>query len=264
MDFEIKEKYDFYDLVKIMALLRAPDGCPWDREQSHESIKTNLIEETYEVIEAINKQDKELLCEELGDLLMQAVFHAQIEKEQGAFDIDDVCTGIVKKLVERHPHIFGSANADTVDKVLETWEEIKAKTKNRKTVASSIASVPRELPALMRAQKVQKKAAKAGFDWDNIDGAFDKIYEELDELKEVIKEENSEKITDEFGDVLFSCVNVSRFLHIDSEQALTESTDKFAKRFERVEKKCRENNIDMPSSSVEELDKIWESVKNEA
>lgn len=261
VDFTKKDEYNIVDLLEIMALLRQPGGCPWDAKQTHESIKQNFIEETYEVIEAINKNDKDLLCEELGDIMMQVVFHAQIEKEQGSFDFDDICDGICKKLIVRHPHVFGDVEADTVDKVLSNWDEIKNKTKGRKTVADSMISVPRELPALMRATKLQKKAADVGFDWDNASGALDKLGEETLELKEAIASGDKTHIEEEFGDLLFSMVNVSRFIKVDSEEALTKASDKFLDRFSKVEKLASQRGIDMKSSPLEVLDSLWNEVK---
>lgn len=261
--FKFKDKYNAYDLVEIMRILREPDGCPWDREQDHESIKKNFIEETYEVIEAINKNDKELLCEELGDVMMQVVFHAQIETEQGSFNFDDVCDGVCKKLIIRHPHVFADENAETSDDVLVKWDEIKKKTKNQKTQTSVMQSIPRELPALMRAEKVQKKAKKVGFDWPDIQGAFDKVGEETAELKEAVASGDKAKILDELGDLIFSAVNVARFVDIDPEEALTHTTDKFIGRFEKVEKLASERNIDMTASSLEALDELWDEAKND-
>lgn len=261
--FRFKDKYNAYDLVEIMRILRAPGGCPWDREQDHQSIKKNFIEETYEVIEAINKDDKELLCEELGDVMMQVVFHAQIETEQGGFDFDDVCDGVCKKLIVRHPHVFADESAETSDDVLVKWDEIKKKTKNQKTQTSVMKSIPRELPALMRAEKVQKKAKKVGFDWDDMNGAFDKLAEETAELKEAIATADKDKILDELGDLIFSAVNVARFVDTDPEEALTHTTDKFIDRFEKVESMANERNIDMTSSSLEELDKLWNEAKKQ-
>lgn len=261
IDFEFKDKYNFYDLVKIMKALRGEGGCAWDREQTHESIKKNLIEETYETIEAINKKSPEMLCEELGDMLMQVVFHAQMEDELGHFDIDDVADGNCKKLVERHPHVFGEVKADTVDDVLTTWDAVKRKTKGQKTTSDAIDSVPRELPALMRADKIQSKASKAGFDWQEVDGALDKLIEEIGELKEAIAHRNADEIKDELGDVLFSAVNVSRFVDVDAEEALTDSTDKFVSRFKKVEKMAGERNIDMKSSELSVLDGLWDEAK---
>ena len=263
VDFEFKEKYNCKDLERIMEILRNPGGCPWDAEQTHESIKRNFIEETYEVIEAINKKDSALLCEELGDTLMQIIFHAQMEKEAGSFNFDDVCDGICKKLIIRHPHVFGEIQADTVEKVLSNWDEIKNKTKGRKTVTDSMLSVPRELPALMRASKLQKKAADVGFDWQDASGAFDKLAEESAELREAVAQGDPGYISEEFGDLLFAAVNVSRFIKVDAEEALTAASDKFLDRFSKVEAKAKERGIEMKSATLETLDKIWDEVKAE-
>lgn len=260
-DFEFKDSYDVRDLVEIMKILRAPGGCPWDAEQTHESIKKNLIEETYEVIEAINKNDKELLCEELGDLLMQVVFHAQMERESGEFDFDAVSDGVCKKLIERHPHVFGEVSISGVDDVLTNWDAIKRKSKGQKSTTESMLSVPRELPALMRATKLQKKAADVGFDWDDVSGALDKLEEEISELRQAIDNKDSANISEELGDVLFSAVNVSRFVKTDAEEALTASSDKFLSRFTEVEKLAKERGIDMKSAGIDELDKLWDEAK---
>ena len=264
LDFKFKDCYNCNDLVEIMRLLRAPGGCPWDAEQTHESIRKNLIEETYEVIEAINKQDSDLLCEELGDLLMQVVFHAQMESEAGRFDFDKVADGVCKKLIVRHPHVFGDASVNGVDDVLSNWEEIKKKTKGQKTAGEAAQSVPRELPALMRAAKIQKKAADVGFDWPDISGALDKLEEEIAELKEALNNNDKSEINEEFGDLLFSAVNVSRFLKLDAEESLTSASDKFLNRFIRVEEISGERGINMNNSSIDILDKIWDEVKAES
>lgn len=261
VDFERKERYNINDLVEIMRLLRAPGGCPWDAEQTHESIKKNLIEETYEVVEAINKQDNELLCEELGDLLMQVVFHACMETEKGVFAFDDVCNGVCQKLVERHPHVFGETKISGVEDVLTNWDDIKRKSKGQKTTTQSMLSVPRELPALMRATKLQKKAADVGFDWNDVSGALDKLQEEIDELRQAVENKDDENMNEELGDVLFSAVNVSRFIKSDAEEALTAASDKFLARFTTVEKLADERGIDMKSSTIEELDKLWDEAK---
>lgn len=261
VDFEFKDKYDVSDLISIIKVLRAPGGCPWDREQTHESIKKNFIEETYEVIEAINKKSPEMLKEELGDVLLQVALHAEMEREAGNFDFDDIANDVVTKLVIRHPHVFGDISAQTEEEALSSWDNAKAKSKGMKSQSESMLSVPRELPALMRAQKIQHKAAKVGFDWDNIDGAFDKLNEEINELKIAIDRGIKSEIDDEFGDVLFSCVNVSRFLKTDSEEALTSATDKFLERFIEVERLAKENGINMKESSIEELDKLWDMAK---
>jgi tetrapyrrole methylase family protein/MazG family protein len=259
--FEFKSVYGIDDLLNIMKILRSPCGCPWDREQTHSSIKSSLIEETYEVIEAINKNDNELLCEELGDVLLQVVFHSQMAKEGNAFAFEDVVDGVCKKLVERHPHVFGEVEAATSEQVLKNWEDIKNKSKNRSSATESMLSVPRELPALMRAQKIQKKAKKVGFDWESVDGALDKLEEETAELKKAIKDGDSDSCSEELGDLLFSAVNVSRFIGCDAEEALTAANDKFLSRFSKVEELANARGIDMKNSSLEELDKLWDEVK---
>ena len=261
VDFEFKSEYDISDFIAIMKLLRSPGGCPWDREQTHESIKKNLIEETYEVIEAINKKDSDLLCEELGDLLMQIIFHSVMEEEKGVFDFDDVCDGVSKKLIVRHPHVFGDVKADTSDEVLTNWDAIKNETKGRKTVSESMQSIPRELPALMRAQKIQSKAAKVGFDWKDISGAIEKIGEETAELKAAVENGDKANQEEELGDLLFSVVNAARFIGCDSEEALTASSDKFFSRFSKVEELAKQRGIDMKSASLEELDRLWDEAK---
>lgn len=261
VDFIRKDKYNIEDLLHIMELLRGPGGCPWDAEQTHESIRKDFIEETYEVIEAINKNDKELLKEELGDVLLQIAFHTQIEKEIDSFGFDEVCDGVCQKLIERHPHVFGEVSVSSTDEVLTNWDNIKRKSKGQKTQGSSMLKVPKELPALMRAQKIQSKAKKAGFDWDNIDGAFEALYSELDELKSAMKSGIAEEIRNEMGDLIFSCVNVSRFLDVEAEEALTVSNEKFISRYVTVEKLAEERNINMKETPIEELDELWKEAK---
>jgi len=261
VDFEFKDKYDISDLISIVKVLRSPGGCPWDRKQTHSSIKKNFIEETYEVIEAINKDNPEMLKEELGDILLQVALHAEMEDEKGSFSFNDVANDIVKKLVIRHPHVFGDVVANNEEEALTSWDSAKAQSKGTKLQSESMASVPRELPALMRAQKIQQKAAKVGFDWDDSKGAFDKLEEEINELKIALTQGSEAEIEEEFGDVLFSCVNISRFLKLDSEEALTGATDKFLERFKRVEALAKEQNIDMKSSSIDVLDALWDEAK---
>ena len=261
VDFEFKDRYDINDLISIVTVLRAPDGCPWDREQTHTSIKKNFIEETYEVIEAINKDNPEMLKEELGDVLLQVALHCEMEREKGNFDFDDVANDIVQKLVIRHPHVFGDVKAGNEKEALQSWDNAKLKSKGMKKQSESMLTVPRELPALMRAQKIQHKAAKAGFDWDDVNGAVEKLYEEINELKMAMSRGSQPEIEDEFGDVLFSCVNISRFLEIDSEEALTSATDKFLNRYLEVERLAEERGIDMKNSSIEELDILWDEAK---
>lgn len=262
VEFQRKDKYDIADLLEIMQILRAPGGCPWDAAQTHKSIKKDFIEETYEVIEAINKEDRELLLEELGDVLMQVVFHAEIEREKGSFDFSDVADGICKKLIERHPHVFGDITVNGTDEVLDNWDKIKRRSKKQDTYSSAMDAVPRELPALMRSTKIQKKAAMSGFDWSDAQGAFDKLNEEISELKEAVSSGSQEKIADELGDVLFSVVNVSRFLKQDAEEALSGATDKFVSRYKIVEEMAGSRGIDMKKASIEQLDELWDEAKN--
>ncbi len=261
MDFKEKPNYEFNDLVEIMKILRSPGGCPWDREQSHKSIRQNFIEETYEVIEAIDTDDKALLKEELGDVLLQVVFHSQMEAEDKSFDINDVCDGICKKLIVRHPHVFSNVKADDSETVLKNWDAIKMQTKSQKKQSDAMDSVSRSLPSLMRSGKIQQKAAKVGFDWQDVDGALGKLDEEIAELKDAIKKQDRDNQLEELGDVLFSVVNVSRFLKIDSEEALYKSCDKFVDRFKKVERLADSRGIDMKTASLEKLDSLWEEVK---
>ena len=260
-NFNFKERYDVNDLIDIVEILRSPGGCPWDIEQDHKSIRRDFLEETYEVIEAINKEDRDGLLEELGDVLLQVVFHTQIEREKNSFDLNDVADGVCKKMIERHPHVFGNVNAETSEQVLENWDVIKKQTKSQKSQTESMLSIPREFPALMRADKVQKKAAKVGFDWDSVEGAFEKVSEELEELKEAVTMGIVENANEELGDLLFSVVNVSRFIGVDSEEALTFATDKFIDRFSKVEKMAEEKGINMKETELSELDKLWDEAK---
>lgn len=261
VDFEIKDNYDINDFLRLVTVLRSPGGCPWDRKQTHDSIKKNFIEETYEVVEAINKADAESLKEELGDVLLQVAMHSEMESEKGSFDFNDVVNDICKKLVVRHPHVFGDAAAQSSDEALQNWDRVKLKTKGMKKQSEAMIKVPREFPALMRAQKVQEKAAKAGFDWDDVNGAVDKLHEEIDELETALAAGVGKDIEEEFGDVLFSCVNVSRFIGADSEEALTASTDKFIKRYLLVEQLAADEGLNMKTASIEELDKLWDKAK---
>lgn len=261
MDFEFKSQYSFDDLIKIVRVLRAPGGCPWDREQTHKSIRANFIEETYEAIEAIDTEDIELLKEELGDVMLQVAMHAEMEHEQGTFDINDVIDGVCKKLVVRHPHVFGDLSAENTNEALSNWDAVKMQTKSQKTQTEAMQSVSRALPSLMRSAKIQGKAAKVGFDWECVDGALDKLYEECDELKEAIRNNDKANQREELGDVLFSAVNVARFLDIDSEHALYDACDKFTDRFSKVEQLACERGIDMKTASISELDSLWDEVK---
>ena len=227
----------FARLVEIMARLRAPDGCPWDREQTFDTIKPYLLEETYEVMDSIDARDWDGLADELGDLLLQVVFFSQMAKEAGYFDVTDAIEAINSKLVRRHPHVFADGDAKTSDEVLRKWDEIKATEKAGKTKPRGLlADVPRSLPALMEARKIAGRAAGAGFDWNNVDEVLDKLREELAELDGARKEGSAEALQDEIGDLLFVIVNIARFLKVDPEQALRGTNSKFRRRFGHVEK----------------------------
>ncbi len=262
VNFDFKEKYDFSDLVNIVRILREPGGCPWDAEQTHTSIRENFLEETYEVLEAIDTENTALLEEELGDVLLQVVLHSDMARTDGLFDVNDVADGISKKLIIRHPHVFGNVNVSGTDEVLTNWDDIKRQTKNQKTQADAMAAVPDTFPALMKAQKLQSKAKKAGFDWDSADGAFEKLFEEANELKEAVKGGNTEEITDEAGDLLFSAVNAVRLCGADAETSLDLASKKFMKRFKIVEELAAERGVDMKKAPLSELDALWEEAKS--
>lgn len=259
IDFVRKESYSLNDLERIVSILRAPGGCPWDGEQTHESLRRGLLEESYEVVEAIDEKSAPHLKEELGDVLLQVVFHADIEKDAGRFTLDDVADGICKKLIFRHPHVFGDASVAGSDEVLVNWEELKREEKGQETYSDTLNAVARSLPALWRAEKVQKKAKKAGFDWPDISGALDKLSEELGELRQAVAEQSN--VAEELGDLLFAAVNVSRFVKADPEETLTAATDKFISRFETVERLAAAAGHDMAELSLEELDKLWDQAK---
>ncbi len=261
MEFEKKPRYDTEDLRNIMKALRSPEGCPWDREQTHRSIRTSLIEETHEAVEAIDNDDKAALCEELGDVLLQVVFHAQMAEEDGCFSYDDVVDGVCQKLVIRHPHVFGDVKAEDSAAVLKTWDAIKRQTKGDAAQSTLLNNLPRSLPALMRAAKVQDRAKRVGFDWPSVDGAMAALESETAELKEAMAAGQAAAVEEELGDLLFSAVNVSRFLKVDAELALTSATDKFIRRFSAVESLAAARGIDMTAASLEELDALWDEVK---
>lgn len=259
INFDKKDFYDVRDLEKIVALLRAPGGCPWDAEQTHESSRRDFLEEAYEVAEAIDEGNPDHLKEELGDVLLQVVFHAQMEKEAGRFDLDAAADGVCKKLIYRHPHVFGQVQVSGSDQVLENWDKLKRKEKGQQSHTDALNSVARSLPALWRAEKVQKKARKAGFDWDDVSGPMAKLYEELDELGSAI--EGNGNIEEELGDLLFAAVNLARFVKVDCEQALNGATEKFIRRFALVEKLAQEQETPMETMTLEELDKLWDQAK---
>ena len=259
IDFVRKESYDLKDLEKIVSILRSPGGCPWDAEQDHKSLRRALLEESCEVIEAIDEENPDHLKEELGDVLLQVVFHADLEREAGRFDLNDVADGVSKKLIFRHPHVFGDVEVRDSAEVLVNWDALKRQEKDQETYTDTLTAVAKSLPALWRAEKVQKKAKKAGFDWPDCNGALDKLSEELGELKEAIAQGTN--IEEELGDLLFSVVNVSRFLKTDPEEALNAATSKFISRFAQVEQMALKEGKDMAQMPLEELDKLWERAK---
>lgn len=261
MEFQFKDNYTFDDLVEIVRCLRLPDGCPWDKEQTHKSIRQDFIEETYEVVEAIDNDDAAGLREELGDVLLQVVFHAQIEREKGVFDINDVADEVCKKMIIRHPHVFGEVKADTTEKVLENWDAIKMQTKAQRTQSEVLDSIARSLPAVMRAQKMQKKAAKVGFDFSDAHEASLKVGEELSELLEAVDAGDEDAKAEEAGDLLFAAVNVVRLAGVNGEKALYDACEKFLARFGEVERLMTEQGRSFEECSISELDSFWDQAK---
>ncbi len=261
IEFSQKDNYNINDLIEIVRLLRSENGCPWDKEQTHKSIKNDFLEEVCEAIEAIDLEDTPLLREELGDVLLQVVFHCSIETDSGNFDFNDVCDEICKKLIVRHPHVFGDTVVNSTDDVLKNWDKIKKETKGQDTYTDTLKSVAKSLPALMRAQKIGKRAMRAGMDYASIDDAFSAMQSEKAELDEAVLSGDPEQIFDEFGDLLFSCVNIARHLGIDAEQALTHSSDKFIKRFEKTEELISCDSLDMKELTPEQLDEYWKRAK---
>jgi tetrapyrrole methylase family protein/MazG family protein len=259
---EYKQNYTITDLLDIMRLLRSEDGCPWDIEQTHASIRMNVIEEAYEVTEAIDSGDSELLKEELGDLLLQVVFHAQIGAEANSFDFNSVCDEICKKLIYRHPHVFGELFVESTDTVLKNWDSLKSKSKGEQKPSDSLENVPKALPALMRGEKVGKRAAGVGFDFTDADEVIQRLKGEIAELEFALINKNNDEIEDEFGDILFTCCNLGRFLKKDSEKALTRAINKFIMRFRAVEALAEEKGVPLAGLSQTKLDELWEAAKH--
>jgi len=249
------DKYTFDDLVKIMAILRSPSGCPWDREQTHQSLTRHLIEEAYEVVDAIEKGDLSHLREELGDLLLQIIFHAQMASEEGKFTIGEIIDDLVVKLKRRHPHIFSDLKVSSAQEVITHWEKIKKQEKER----TILAGIPKSLPALLYAFMIQGKARRVGFDWEKSQDILEKLDEEVEEFKKAILEEGD--IEDEVGDLLFTVVNIARHFDIDPETALRRVANKFYTRFEEMEKIAQKEGRDFEEMSLEEKDKLWERAK---
>lgn len=256
-----KDRYTFEDLVLVVEVLRGEGGCPWDREQTHKSIRRDFIEETYEVIEAIDTEDPVLLREELGDVMLQVTFHAQIEREEGRFDIADVTNDICVKLIHRHPHVFGELKLDNSADVLENWDKIKGVEKQRNTLTDKLRSIPPMLPALMRAQKVGKKASF--FDFETVDAVYDKLNEEIAEVKAAAESGENDAVMEEMGDLLLTVTSLARKLGVDSEEALFRATNKFIDRFEKVENAVIAQGKNVENMTMTELDEVWDSIKHE-
>ncbi len=250
-------------LLTVMEKLRSENGCPWDKEQDHVSLRKYLIEESYEVIDAIDREDDDDLAEELGDLLLQVVFHAEIGRERGVFNFADVADGISEKMVRRHPHVFGDIHCDTSDEVLVNWAAIKEEEKKDKGKVSRRLDIPATFPALYRAEKVQKKAADVGFDWDESDEVKGKVLEEIGEVREAAAKGDKAAVQDEIGDLLFAVVNWSRFFRVDAEEALRASTEKFRRRFYAMEDRIAADGKDLSAMSLAEMDRYWEEIKAE-
>lgn len=259
---DMNNKKDFNDLVEIVDILRGENGCPWDMEQTHESIKNQLLEEAYELVDSINNDDLDGMIEELGDVLLHVVFHASIGKDDGYFNIYDVIGAICGKMIYRHPHVFGDTEVSNSDDVLKNWDELKKNEKHYETITDEMKAVANALPALIRAHKVQKKAAKVGFDWNKVEEASFKVEEELKEVLDVYKSNNKEKIKDEVGDLIFACVNVARLLKVDEEEALNSTIKKFINRFSFIEEQALKNNRNLSEMTLEEMDKLWNEAKN--
>lgn len=260
MDFEFKDRYDINDLLKIMEILRSENGCPWDREQDHKSIRKDFLEETYEVCEAIDLEDSDLLREELGDVLLQVVFHARIEEEQGRFCFADSVNDVCEKLIVRHPHVFGEVTVKDSGEVLKNWNDIKQQTKGQETYTETLRSVCSALPALMKAQKIGKRAQRAGMDFPDAEAAFESLESEIAEARAA---ETPEQEAEELGDMLFAAVNAVRLKGYDAEELLTRACGKFVDRFERTEDLLRCEGKDMRSLDIDTLDAYWQKAKNQ-
>lgn len=257
----MKKQYTLTDLMDILKTLRGENGCPWDRVQTHESLKKSMIEEAYEALDALDAGDDKLFANELGDVLLQVAFHAQIASERGAFGIGDVLNEVCTKLITRHTHVFGTDRAGSEAEALGTWEENKKKEKGQKTYTEALRDVPGSLPALLRAEKVQKKAASAGFDWEDAAGALEKAEEELRELREAMGKQSPAEIEEEYGDLLFALVNVGRHLKLTPELALTAASNKFIGRFAKMEEAAKEEKKELNTMNLQEMDALWDKIK---
>lgn len=254
--------HDFRTFRRIIAALRGPGGCPWDQKQTHQSLKKYLLEEAYEVLDAIDREDDDHLAEELGDVLLQVALHAQIGEDEGMFTIDDVIRGISEKMIRRHPHVFGDVTAETADEVVTNWEQIKQSEKGSiKEEKSIFDEITKGLPGLMKAVEYQKKAAKVGFDWDAVEPMWDKVFEEINEYKTAVEEKQKGEAIQEFGDILFALANIARFYKFDPEEALAMTNQKFVRRFQFIETELRKRGLKIEEQTLEELDAIWEEAK---
>src|SRR5437762_1102761 len=253
-------KRSFDELVPLMTKLRGPDGCPWDRKQTLPSLRPFIIEESYEVVDAIDRDDRLDLCEELGDFLLQAVFVAEVTRGEGSFDIGDSVTAIYEKLVRRHPHVFGDVEARDAEQVLVNWEKLKNEERKAEN-KSVLAGVPQSLPALLKASRLTEKAARVGFDWRRAEDVFAKIDEEIGELHEAIGEKDQKKIHDEIGDLLFSIANIARKLDVNAEEALQSANRKFMRRFESMERAVRSEGQNLDQLTLEQMDALWDEAK---
>ena len=249
-------------LIKITDTLMGEDGCPWDKVQTRESLKPYLVEETYEVLEALDTNDPEKIKDELGDLLYQILFHSKISSLKGEFNFRDVIDNLSEKMVRRHPHVFQEGELNTPDQVVKQWEEIKRNEKNQANQKSILDNIPKNLPSLLRAQKLQKKAAKEGFDWDQISDVFDKLDEEIAEFKEAVLKKKSADIQNEIGDIIFVITNIAKCYKIDAEEALRSTNNKFIKRFQYIEQKIEAKGKTLKDSPLEEMERYWQEAKN--
>ena len=255
----------FERVTAIIRFLLSEDGCPWDRVQTHESLRKYMIEETYEVIDAINAKDADHLEEELGDFILQAIYHGLLGEREGSFDLTSVLNRVSDKMLFRHPHVFFAENIEksskTLDNALVRWENMKQRERSEKTQTQLMSEIPKELPALMRSDKIQKKARDVGFDWDDVKDAFAKVREETDELEEIYDTSDKQHILEEVGDLLFSVVNVARFLDVDPEEALSFTSGKFVRRFGYIEEMARSQGRELTSMTLDEMDRFWEEAK---
>jgi len=248
-------------LLAVMAKLRSEQGCPWDKKQTMESLKPFIIEEAYEVVEAIEEGNPEEVCEELGDLLLQIVFLARIGQESGDFEFDDVVRGINKKLLRRHPHVFGDEKAENAEEVLHRWEQIKKEEKKDRKRKSILEGIPRSLPALLKAHRLQDRAARVGFDWEHLSQVLEKVEEETSEFKEALEKKNPEEIENEFGDLLFALVNLSRFIKVSPEDALRKTISRFIARFQHIEEYAARQQVELHTLTLEEMEHLWNEAK---